>query len=77
MKVHRTVSKYSDKLIKKIHFIYMIVLPACIFVYHMHIEPMEARERVESPGTGITDGCELPCGFLETNQVLWKSSQSC
>jgi hypothetical protein len=36
-------------------------LPACMSVCHMCVIPREARERVGTPGTGITDGCELPC----------------
>ena len=28
-----------------------------------------------SPGTGVTDDCELPCRCWELNLVLWKNSQ--
>lgn len=31
-------------------------------VYHMHAWlPLEAREGIGSPGTGVRDGCELLC----------------
>ena len=29
--------------------------------------PIEAREGVRSPRTGVTGGCELPCGCWELN----------
>jgi hypothetical protein len=41
--------------------------PESISVYHMRAVPLEARECVGSSGTGITDGCELPCGSWELN----------
>lgn len=28
---------------------------------------MEARRGYRSPGNGVLDGCELPCGFRELN----------
>ena len=32
-----------------------------VYVYHMPIEPMEIKEGVEHPGTGIIGSCEPPC----------------
>lgn len=29
--------------------------------------PAEARGGIESPETGITSGCKLPCGYCEFN----------
>ena len=29
--------------------------------------PMKARRGVRSPGTGVKDGCEPPCGCWESN----------
>ena len=35
----------------------------CIMsVHHKYAMPMEPEEGVRSPGTGITDSCEQPCG---------------
>lgn len=43
------------------NFIFMCfcVLPACMYMYHVHTFPMEAKEGVRSPGTGIVDHWEL------------------
>lgn len=40
---------------------------------HVCLVPLEVRRGVEFPGTGVRDGWELPCGFWESNQVLWKN----
>ena len=41
------------------------VLPACMHVHHMHLVPVKEGARL--PGTGVTYGCELPCGHWELN----------
>lgn len=44
----------------------MTVLPACMFVHHMHTRcPQKSKESIRYPGTGIADGCELPCECWE------------
>jgi hypothetical protein len=35
--------------------------------WHMHAVPEESEEGVRSPATGVTVGCEPPCGFWEAN----------
>lgn len=46
----------------------MTVLPACISVYHMHAWcPQRSEEGIRSPGTGVPDNCELPCGCWDLN----------
>lgn len=37
----------------------LCVLPACISAHLVHAEPEEAAG---FPETGVTEGCELPCG---------------
>ena len=39
---------------------------AYMFV-HMCLAPVEPEEGNRSPGTGVTDGCELPFGYWELN----------
>lgn len=40
----------------------MSVLPAAVNVYHICAVLTRTEESTGSPGTGITDGCELPLG---------------
>jgi len=40
----------------------MSVLLACMYVHSVYLVAMEVR-----PGTGVTDGCEPPCGCWEVN----------
>jgi hypothetical protein len=35
---------------------------------------LETRGGCRILRTGIVDGCEPPCGYWESNTVLWKSS---
>lgn len=37
----------------------------CLYVFHMHAMYLEARGNIGSPRTGLTGGCELPCGCRE------------
>lgn len=50
---------------------YMDVLPVCTCLYLTFVPgawfPQRPEEGVGSPGTGVTDGCQLPCGFWESN----------
>ena len=44
----------------------MNVLLACLSVYHMHAWSLQKPEEgIRTPGTGVTDGCETPCGCWE------------
>jgi hypothetical protein len=45
----------------------MNVLSACVSVYHVFIVLVETRRGIASPGTGVTDSCELPCECWELN----------
>jgi hypothetical protein len=36
-------------------------------IYIIDVFRGQKRELKQSPGTGVTDGCELPCGFWELN----------
>ena len=54
----------------------MAVLPSCISVHHLCAWcPWKSKLGIRSPGTGVADGCEPPCGCWELNPVLCKSSQ--
>ena len=48
----------------------------CTWVYlcapHVHRSPWRPEEGTPSFGTGITNGCELPCGCWELNLVPLK-----
>lgn len=48
------------------------VLSTCMSVHHMCVIPMESRDVIDSPGTGLIDGFELPCRCW----VLWKSGNT-
>lgn len=39
----------------------------CICVPGSLLEPLEVREGIRRPRTGVTDGCEPPCGSWELN----------
>ena len=44
------------------------VLLACKPVYHMHAWCFwKPEEGIGSPGAGVTNGCEPPCGCWESN----------
>lgn len=48
----------------------MGILPAYMSVNRIHTWcPWGgwAEEDIRAPGTGITDGCQLPCGYLVSN----------
>lgn len=44
-----------------VHILYTYCLHG-IFVYHACLVPTELGERVESPGTKVTNGCKSLCG---------------
>ena len=50
----------------------MSVLHICMYLYHMHRGPGEG---VGSPGTGVTDSCEPPCGTRTEPGSFYKSNQ--
>lgn len=35
----------------------------CMYVYYVHAVPTETRRGCQIPRTGVTDGCELSCGY--------------
>lgn len=43
----------------------MVVLSACMSVYHMYLVPVEARNDVRSQETGVTDVRDTACGCWE------------
>jgi hypothetical protein len=43
---------------------YTSVLPTSVSMYHM---PGASKEAVRLPKTGVTDSCELSCGYYEPN----------
>ena len=59
----------------------LCALPACMYVYHVCAWCLwRPEEGIRSPGTGVTDGCEPPYGYWESNlgpleeqQVLLKA----
>lgn len=56
-----------------LYFICVSVLPACMYMYKYHMFGwclQRSKEDVESPGTGVADGCKPPCGFWELNSCL-------
>lgn len=54
----------------------MSVFPTCMYMYYMYaLSPQRAEEGTEFPGTGDTDGCNLPCGYWEPHPGLLKEYQ--
>ena len=50
------------------HLMCVDILPACMSVHRVLPGALRRPEEgVGSPGTGITDGCEPPCGCWESN----------
>ena len=45
------------------YFMYMGVLPACIFVNHMHVVPKEARRGCGIPRTVVTEAASHSVGL--------------
>nr|CDQ07520.1 Bm11818 [Brugia malayi] len=43
-----------------VFFIYMNVLPACMYVYHKHALCPQRSKGINSPRAGVTNGCGLP-----------------
>ena len=45
---------------------YMGILPVYMYVYYVHAWcPQRPEEGTRAPGTGVKDGCVLPCGYWE------------
>lgn len=62
---HKNVSVFSCEVIKKLfnlnYFKHMDVSPACIHVHHkLAWCQLRSEEGARYPGTGVTDGYELP-----------------
>ena len=49
------------------YFMCMGVLPDCTSVHHRHKVLVESRGGIWSPGPGITDSCQQPCGCWGLN----------
>jgi hypothetical protein len=55
----------------------MSVLLASLYVHHIHAWCLGGLgERVVFPGTGVIDGCELPCGSWKLDLEPLKSNKS-
>jgi hypothetical protein len=37
---------------------------------HVYLYTEEARKEHQTPGSGVADGCEMPCGCWELNPGL-------
>ena len=54
-----------------------VCMYGCMYIRCMHACPLMAVEDIRSPGTGVADGCELPCPLQEqavfstTEASLW------
>jgi hypothetical protein len=48
-----------------LYFTCVNVLSVYAYVHHMYTMLMEARKGHQIPGTGVTGGCEPPCGGWE------------
>lgn len=49
----------------------MTVLPKCIIcVPHAYLVPQRLDKGIRFPGTGVMDGCGLPCGYRKINPGL-------
>lgn len=47
-----------------------------MYIQHMLAwHPWRSKESVSSPGPGVTDRCESPCGCWELTWVLWKNNK--
>lgn len=56
--------------IKSRFFICMSILLACMSVCHMPAQnPGRSEQNFGSPGTGVTNGCELLCGYIKLTSV--------
>lgn len=49
-------------------FMYIRVLPACVYEYHACAWCPQRPETFEPPGIIVTDGCEMPCGRWKPEQ---------
>ena len=63
------------KMLSGPYFTCIGVLHTCMSMHAWHL----TEEHVGSPGTGVTNDCELLCGcwepnFVPKNKVVWKSS---
>jgi hypothetical protein len=56
--------------LKTTYFLYKSVLLACVPYHWSALCSWRPGKGVGSSGTGLMDGCELPCGCEKTNLVL-------
>ena len=47
--------------------IFLIFIDFYMYIPHACLMPAEVRRGIRSPGTGVTDGWEPPCGCRELN----------
>lgn len=56
------IEYYSNFIFLILLFMHMCVLLACMSMYHFLAWcPLRIEEGIESPRTGVLDGCEPPC----------------
>lgn len=49
-----------------VYLFLLCVCIACMYVYHVHSRSLQGSEESTGyPGTGVIDGCKLPCGAWE------------
>lgn len=53
----------------------MGILPACVFMHHLHIMLMEVRRRHQIPWNMSYRWSLATCGCWELSQILWRRSQ--
>jgi hypothetical protein len=57
-------------------YVYRYFAGMCGYAPCVCLVPAEPEEDTGSPGTGVTDSCEMPHSLLGTRTwVFWKSSQ--
>lgn len=53
----------GDSRFKILYFICMSVFAVCMYVYHIHARcPQRSEEGIDSPGSGVMDGCKISYG---------------
>lgn len=53
---------YSEMYFALFCFMYLDILSAYMGMHHVHaLCPWKSEEDVKSSGTGVLDGCDLPC----------------
>jgi hypothetical protein len=52
-------------ILKDVFIFFYDCLRACVCVPHVYLMFSQMAEIFRAPGTGVQDGCELPCGCWE------------